>query len=113
MSAERSDCWNPQSEIYFLKLKMISHDLSLGTNSDSPSMAGCYWSHLVMLTFEVVRLNCGLPDTQRGRERERERVREIGTVYGCYNDELEKYVSYCKRVFEDMKYIGKVNVPIL
>ena len=47
------------------------------------------------------------------RERERERVREIGTVYGCYNDELEKYVSNCKRVFKDMKYIGKVNVPIL
>ena len=76
MSAERSDWRNPQSEKYFLKLKLISHDLSLGTNSDSPSMAGCYWLHLVMLTFEVVRLNCGLPDTQRGRKRCREMPRE-------------------------------------
>ena len=50
----------------------------------------------------------------QARERERERVREKdrdGNAVDYFNDEQGNDISNGKRVFKDMKYIGKVNVP--
>ena len=50
-------------------------------------------------------------EREREREREGEREREMGTALDYFNDEQGNDISNGKRVFKDMKYIGKVNVP--